>query len=580
MTMRFGRGRLLATFSALVLPTAAQIDLCCVHGQAADDQMGFAVGGVTTSGGASYALFGAPNGSGPTGANTGTVTVRGYANGRCTVPFFFPLQGSQTGEGFGAALARGAPGQGRFLVSSPQFDPPPLTNAGTVRIVDAATGVASLQVDGLQDSESFGTSIAVVGDFDGNGTIDFAGGAPLANRFACCFFDYRGAVRVADTAVRHEHLGIVLCCSSCCDSGERLGGALCELGDVNADGRSDSLLGSSRRNLVHVCIWDASAMPPAPAYLRSDPGPSTFGYSVCALDDLDGDGVREYAAGAPNAREVWIVSGAGMTMTVIRKFVGVDPEFGYALAEVGDQDGRGKADLLIGAPGASGGDGAAYLFSTETGNLLGVVRGAFAGERLGSAIAKIDDWSGDGRPEFAIGAPSADVLDSNGTTLTDAGRAVVMSLDLRGVTSGHGCAAPPTCTSGIVPRACLPRGTAYPGFVRFEIGVAEAMPGSRAVLFLGVAPLPFAVNLGFLHPCLSTCDFFVDVLWSPARSTTSATTMPQPGQGYAVFPVPVSLGVPIGAQLYGQWYVVDPGPSPLPATMTATLTVTVGPPGC
>lgn len=574
----FRCGRMLASLLLMAAAARGQVELCCVDGQAANDQMGFAVGGVVTAGGLSYALFGAPNGSGGV-ANTGTVSVRGFANGQCTLPFGpFPLAGSASGDRFGAALARGVPGE--FLVGAPGFDPPPLTDAGAMYVFDASLGVPRLRLDGLTSAEACGTALATIGDFNGNATLDYAMGAPTAlpGTCPCCTNPrYRGTVRIADSVAWTVVDGIWLRCDLFAAVAEGLGQAVCELGDVTGDGRPDFLIGSRTRGLVHVCYWNVNATPPAPAYHRSDTGPADFGFSVCALDDQNNNGVRDYAAGAPGAREVLIIEGDGASTTVHRRFVGSDPEFGYAVAAVGDQDGRGKVDLLIGAPGANGGDGAAYLFSTETGNLLAVMRGKIAGERFGSSVARIDDWTGDLRPEFAVGAPSADLRNGT-TTLTDAGRAAVFTMDLRAVVYGRGCAAAPPCTSGIVPRPNTPRGAPFPGFARFEVGVAEAMPGSQALLFLGTGPLPQPFCLGAVHPCLTPCCVAVDPLPpSPLGvPTTAATTAPRAGQGYTVMGLPVPLSVPIGVRLDVQWYVLDPGSNPLVGTMTPAFTLTIG----
>lgn len=89
---------------------------------------------------------------------------------------------------------------------------------------------------------------------------------------------------------------------------------------------------------------------------------------------------------------------------------------GAAVARVGDVNGDGLADLLVGAPDDSGGRGAAYLFfgrARQSGNLTAtdanvsiqgpVDLGGYA--HLGRAVAGIGDFNGDGLPDFALGAP-------------------------------------------------------------------------------------------------------------------------------------------------------------------------------
>jgi len=117
-----------------------------------------------------------------------------------------------------------------------------------------------------------------------------------------------------------------------------------------------------------------------------------FGYSVCALSDVDGDGVQDFAVGAPyasTARE-WdgmVLIFSGRSRSVIRSLAGSGERrwFGSSLRNVGDVDDNGIDDLLVGLDGApevlAGGcdyrwhggvyrDGNVRLFSGKTGQLL------------------------------------------------------------------------------------------------------------------------------------------------------------------------------------------------------------------
>ena len=86
--------------------------------------------------------------------------------------------------------------------------------------------------------------------------------------------------------------------------------------------------------------------------------------------------------------------------------------FGATIADAGDQNGDGVPDLLIGAPGHSGGRGAVHCVSGQS---LGGGSGALlwtyttpsvsAAARLGTSVALVGDLTGDGVPEIAVGAP-------------------------------------------------------------------------------------------------------------------------------------------------------------------------------
>jgi len=162
-----------------------------------------------------------------------------------------------------------------------------------------------------------------------------------------------------------------------------------------------------------------------------------FARGITALGDLDGDGVQDIAVGsvgdddgALNAGAVWIVfmkrdktvrASAKISETsggLVADFLDEDG-FGRALSGIGDLDGDGVPDLVVGANEKDILDtntGAAYvLFLNRNGTVKGQHEiSAISGDALeftprrrsefGSSIAGLGDVDGDGIPDVAIGA--------------------------------------------------------------------------------------------------------------------------------------------------------------------------------
>lgn len=113
-------------------------------------------------------------------------------------------------------------------------------------------------------------------------------------------------------------------------------------------------------------------------------------------------------------------------LTLVRTYDGpaAGSEFGYSCAVIGDMDGDGIEEFAIGAPGdATGGPDAGRVFIYRGGNPLGdqpawVITGA-PGERLGQSLASamVDD---DLLADLVIGAPG-----SSGAPATLTGRIIV-----------------------------------------------------------------------------------------------------------------------------------------------------------
>lgn len=132
--------------------------------------------------------------------------------------------------------------------------------------------------------------------------------------------------------------------------------------------------------------------------------------------------------GIPYAGSALVYSGSNGAL--LKRFDSnvADDRMGKSVARAGDIDGDGQVDLLIGATGnlyaSTGNAGAVYLDSGADASLLQVLDGAAANDLHGTSVSGVGDLDGDGLAEVIVGAPYADPGE-----LAAAGSTLVYSFD-------------------------------------------------------------------------------------------------------------------------------------------------------
>ena len=166
-----------------------------------------------------------------------------------------------------------------------------------------------------------------------------------------------------------------------------------------------------------------------------------FGSALAPVGDLDNDGIVDLAVGAPFQDDGFPAGGGGVwilflrTDGQVRAFQQISElqgglgnvldtldMFGDGLAALGDLNGDGVEDLVVGAPGDDDGAsdaGSIWILLLNTngtvqdtqkiGNLSGGFDGTLvAGDRFGASITALGDVGDDGFLDIAVGAPGTD----------------------------------------------------------------------------------------------------------------------------------------------------------------------------
>jgi len=147
-------------------------------------------------------------------------------------------------------------------------------------------------------------------------------------------------------------------------------------GGVRTGARPSSIAVAGTQVAVGMAFGPDSALIGTLAVPRENP---SEGFAIAGAD-LNGDGVPEWAIGAPQAGLVRVLTSDGQTMAELSG----EGRFGAALS-MADLDGDGRAELLVGAPRARSDAGEAVLYDGDLQELQRF-RG-MPSDRLGTAVA-------------------------------------------------------------------------------------------------------------------------------------------------------------------------------------------------
>ena len=266
------------------------------------------------------------------------------------------------------------------------------TSLGRVYTMAGGTSglTASTQIDGVTD-ELLGYSIDGAGDVNGDGYDDVIVGAPGYSYYTGQALVYHGSSSGLSTTANTTLTGTTF--------STYFGKIVAGLGDVDADGYDDVVVGAPSESMVYVFHGSASGVKSTATSSIS------LAYSyVAAAGDVNGDGYRDLALGTTSKVYLYHGSASGISTSSAASFTVSNT----GLAPAGDLNSDGYDELLVGYSSYSTYTGEVFVYYgsatglTSTGKVT--LYGYNVDDYFGSALAGAGDVNGDGYDDVVVGA--------------------------------------------------------------------------------------------------------------------------------------------------------------------------------
>lgn len=273
--------------------------------------------------------------------------------------------------------------------------------------IPTTAATADVTITGEASSDLFTTSLTT-GDFNADGEVDLAVGAPYAASFGRTYIFYNdGSIPTTGATADVIITG---------DAFDEFGTSLAS-GDLNADGRADLVVGirwayPSDIGRAYIFYNDGaypSGAASADVTITGEQSEDWFSKSLIT-GDFNADGKIDLAVGAPQQTS-GSYRGKVYMYTMNDAVTGGEASSNYfgEVLTAGDFNADGKTDLLVGAPGYSTSTGRAYIFygggalDVSVSSADVVITGNASSDAFGSSVVA-EDFNANGTIDFAVGA--------------------------------------------------------------------------------------------------------------------------------------------------------------------------------
>ena len=330
---------------------------------------------------------------------------------------------------------------------------------GVVRIYSGKDASLLREHWSLWPQDTFGFSLDVLGDVNGDKVPDYIIGAPNAPG---------GNASHGVITVHSGKDGRMLYFATGSSQIHELGWTVAGPGDLDGDGVPDFAASTQQRGLVQCYSGRTGKLIKTLTF-------SGINTVVSALGDVNGDRHADLVVGAPN--RAYVVSGKDWSnLHTLNSFGG---RFGTTVLGVGDIDGDMVPDLWVGAPESSSSQtGYAVAFSGRTGRSLLRVQGN-ASQQWGTELHSAGDFNGDEIDDVSFGSSR-----NRQCVVYSGGSARALSVDSASVSVGQGGAQ----------TLYLRAGTAQQRKLYLVLG---SMAGTSPGLKIGSVQLPLNPDLYF-----------------------------------------------------------------------------------